>query len=184
MSNEELIIRRQFSLPIRARIYQTVGIFIAGIGILWSLTSLPLAINYIVRPLSLSLAFIVSGTLQLLGEPVRQIGIVVTSSAVQLEITPACTGLYQIVVLITGLLAWTGTSGEKRRGIVIGFSLMMGINIIRIISIYYCALFIPDWVPFIHGVVWEGLMVLLVPLFWMMWARRLSTNPEPGSKGI
>jgi exosortase/archaeosortase family protein len=176
MSNEEIIIHSKFGLPIRTRIYQTVGIFVAGIGILWALTRLPLVIDYLVRPLSISLAFIVSGILQLLGEPVSQIGIFVSSSAVQLEITPACTGLYQIVVMITGLLAWTGTSGEKRRGIVIGFSLLMGINIIRIISIYYCALLIPEWVTFIHGVVWEGVMVLLVPVYWMWWVRRISVD--------
>jgi len=174
MSHEEIIIRRQFGLPVRTRIYHTAGIFVAGIGILWALTSLPLAIDYLVRPLSNSLAFIISGILQLLGEPVHQFGIVVSSSAVQLEITPACTGLYQIIILITGLVAWTGTSGEKRRGIIIGFSLLMGINIIRILSIYYCALYIPDWVPFIHGVIWEGVMVLLVPIFWMWWVKNIS----------
>jgi exosortase/archaeosortase family protein len=171
MSNEELIIRNQFGLPIRTRIYQTVGIFIAGIVSLWALTSLPLVIDYLIEPLSISLAWLIAGMLQLVGEPVHQIGSVINSSAVNLEITPACTGIYQIVVLIAGILAWSDKARDRKRGIVIGISLLMSMNIIRIISIYYSALIIPEWVPFFHGVLWEGAMVLLVPVFWMWWVR-------------
>lgn len=172
--SEELIINRHFGIPIRNRIYRTAGIFIAGTGILWTLINLPWAIAYLIDPLTLSLAWIVTVILQTLGEPVFQIGSVVTSSAVNLEITPACTGLYQSVVLIAGILAWSNTVRERTRGIVSGILILMSINIFRIISIYYSALTIPQWVPFIHGVFWEGVMVLLVPLIWMYWVRTLS----------
>ena len=172
--SEELIINRNFGIPIRNGIYRTAGIFIAGTGILWTLINLPWAIAYIIDPLTLSLAWIVTVILQTLGEPVYQIGIVVTSPAVNLEITPACTGLYQIVVLIAGILAWSNTVRERTRGIVSGILILMSINIFRIISIYYSALTIPQWVPFIHGVFWEGVMVLFVPVFWMYWVRTIS----------
>ena len=170
--SEELIIRRQFDSPIRSRIYQTAGIFIMGIGVLWALASIPWALDYLIKPLSLGLAWIMTSILQLVGEPVSQTGIFITSPAVNLEITPACTGLYQTIVLIAGILAWSNTGRERWRGIAIGASILMGINIFRIISIYYSALIIPDWVPFIHGVFWEGVMVLLVPIFWMIWVYR------------
>jgi len=179
MISDELIIRQQIGLPIRTRIYQTAGIFITGIGILWALSSLPWVITYIITPLSLSLAWIVTGILQLFGEPVSQIGVVVNSPAVNLEITPACTGIYQIVVLITGILAWSSTARERWRGIAVGTIILMGINIFRITSIYYSALIIPEWVPFFHGVFWEGVMVLLVPVFWMFWVKTISGDP-PG----
>ena len=172
--SEELIINRNFGIPIRNGIYRTAGIFIAGTGILWTLINLPWAIAYIIDPLTLSLAWIVTVILQTLGEPVFQIGSVVTSPVVNLEITPACTGLYQTVVLIAGILAWSNTVRERTRGIVSGILILMSINIFRIISIYYSALTIPQWVPFIHGVFWEGVMVLLVPLIWMYWVRTIS----------
>jgi exosortase/archaeosortase family protein len=174
MMNKELIINGQFDLPIRSRIYQTAGIFIAGMGVLWALTSLTWADEYFIKPLSISLAWIVTVLLQLLGEQVHQLGIFIKSPEANLEITPACTGLYQSVILITGILAWSITGRERWRGIVVGTVVLMGINIFRIISIYYSELIIPDWVPFIHGVFWEGIMVLLVPLFWMYWVKGIS----------
>jgi exosortase/archaeosortase family protein len=172
MSNQ-LIINRHFAIPIRKEIYRTAGIFIAATGILWGLTNLPWAMAYLIDPLSISLARIVTAILQTLGEPVYQIGIVVNSPAVNLEITAACSGLYQMVVLSAGILAWPSTARERMRGILLGTLLLMSINMFRIISIYYCALTIPEWVPFFHGVLWEGVMVLLVPFFWIYWVRAI-----------
>jgi exosortase/archaeosortase len=142
--SEELIISRQFDSPIRSRIYQTAGIFITGIGILWALTTLPWAIENFIKPLSIGLASIVTALLQLLGEPVHQVGIFINSPAANLEITPACTGLYQSIVLIAGILAWSSTGRERWRGIAVGASILMGINIFQIISIYYSAVIIPE----------------------------------------
>jgi exosortase/archaeosortase family protein len=175
--SEELTLSRQSDVPIRSKIYQTAGIFIAGISILWGLISLPWASTYIIDPLSLSLAWITTTLLNLFGESVHQIGVFVNSPAVNLEITPACTGIYQIVVLIAGIVAWSGTVREGWRGVAIGTLILMGFNIVRIISIYYSALIIPRWVPFLHEVFWEAVMVLLIPVFWMYWVKHMSGNP-------
>jgi exosortase/archaeosortase family protein len=177
MSNEELIIRRKFEIPIRSRIYQTAGIFVAGIGILWGITSLPWAIEYILEPFSLSTTWLVTMLLELFGEPVFQDGLFVRTNFINLEITPASTGIYQIVILCIGIFAWTGRIRNSWRGIGIGVLILLCANLLRIISIYYSTLLIPDWLPFIQGVFWEGILVLLVPLFWMYWVKKGNSDP-------
>lgn len=177
MITEELIVNRQFGIPIRTRIYRTAGIFIAGIGILWGVTNLPWAVEYLIEPLSKIMAGFITGVLKLFGEPVTRVGMVINSPFASLEITPACTGIYQIVVLSAGIFAWSSTGRERWRGVSIGVLMLMSVNILRIISIYYSALIIPDWVPFIHSVFWEGIMVLLVPVFWMYWVHRNERQP-------
>ena len=172
--NTELTIHPSHDYPIRNGIYRTAGIFIACTGILWALINLSWIITYLIEPLSSSLAWIVTAILQLLGQPVHQMGLFVNSPLINLEVTPVCTGIFQIVVLIGGLVAWSTSGRERVRGIVIGTSLLMGINIFRIISIYFSAIIIPDWVPLIHGVFWEVVMVLFVPLFWIYWVNRIS----------
>jgi len=172
--NTELTISRTQDYPIRNGIYKTGGIFIACSGILWALINIPLIITYLIEPLSLSLAWIVSMLLNLLGQPVNQMAFFINSPVINFEVTPVITGIYQIVVLVGGLVAWSTSGRERVRGILIGTSLLMSINIFRIISIYFSALIIPDWVPFIHGVFWEGVLVLFVPLFWIFWVNRTS----------
>ena len=177
MSNEELIIRRKFEIPIRTRIYQTAGIFVAGIGILWGITSLPWANEYLLEPLTFFTTWIVTGLLYLLGEPVFQDDLFIRTNILNLEITPTLTGIYQIVILSVGIFAWSGKVRKSLRGIGIGILILVVANLLRNMCIYYCTLTYPDWLPFIQGVFWEGVMVLLVPLFWMYWFKRESSNP-------
>jgi exosortase/archaeosortase family protein len=177
MSNEELIIRQRFEIPIRTRIYQTAGIFVAGIGILWGVSSIPWAIEHLLEPLTIGTTWLVTVLLQLFGEPVFQDGLFVKNNFVNLEITPASTGIYQIVIFSVGIIAWSGTAGKSWHGIGIGVFILLGANLLRIISVYYINSIYPDWLPFIQGVFWEGVMVLLVPILWMYWVKRISGDP-------
>ena len=170
--NTEITISRSHESPIRSGIYRTAGVFIVCTGILWALINISVMITYLMEPLSISLAWVVSFLLKLMGQPVHQAGAFITSPLINLEVTAACTGVYQIVVLIGGLFAWSTTGKERNHGIVMGVIVLMSINIIRLVSIYYFALYIPDWVPFFHSVFWEGVVVLFVPLFWIIWANR------------
>jgi exosortase/archaeosortase family protein len=176
MSNKELVINQQFGTPIRTRLYQTAGIFVAGIGIMWGMASLSWTIEHIIDPISLNLAWVVSGILQLLGEPVQQVGAMIQGPFGDLEITAAGTGIYQIIILSAGVLAWTKIAKERWYGIALGIFILMVINMIRILSIYASTLIIPDWLPFIEGVFWQGVMVLSVPLYWMYWVTKKSSS--------
>jgi len=176
--NTELTITRTQDYPIRNGIYRTAGIFIVCTGILWVLINISWIITYLIEPLAFSLVWMVSAMLELLGQPVYQRGFFLNSPVINFEVTPAFTGIYQIVVLIGGLIAWSTSGRERLQGILIGTSLLMSINIFRIISIYFSALIIPEWVPLIHGVFWEGVMVLFVPLFWIYWVNRSSKYPK------
>jgi exosortase/archaeosortase family protein len=169
----ELTIRQSEDYPIRNGIYRTAGIFIACTGILWAMINISFFITYLIEPFSLILAGIVTTILQLLRQPVYQMGSFINSPMINLEITPACTGIYQIIVLIGGLIASSSSGRERTRGIVTGSIVLMLLNIFRIVSIYYCALILSQWVPFIHGVFWEGVMVLFVPLFWIYWVSKI-----------
>jgi len=172
--NTELTIPRSHEYPIRSGIYRTAGIFIVCTGVLWTLINVSWVITYLMEPLSISQAWVVSFLLKLVGQPVHQTGLFINSPLMNLEVTPSCTGIYHFVVLIGGLLAWSTTRSERNRGIIAGIIALISINIIRLVSIYYCALYITDWVPFFHGVFWEGVMVLFVPIFWIYWVNRIS----------
>jgi len=172
MSNEELIVHQQFGIPIRNRLYQTAGIFVAGIGIMWGMSSISWTIEYILNPIAFNLAWAVSWMLQLVGEPVQQIGTIIKAPSGDLEITAAGTGIYQIIILSAGILAWSTTAKERWYGIAIGIFILMVINFIRILTIYASTLIIPDWLPFIEGIFWQGVMVLSVPVYWMYWVTK------------
>jgi exosortase/archaeosortase family protein len=171
--SENLLIRQQSGIAIRYQIYRSTMIFLVVFGSMWLLLKLSWVIVYLVDPLASNQARLVTAMLQLLGEPVYQAGRVVGSPLFNLEITPACTGLYQLLVLIAAILSWPATVRQWVWGLVLGSCILMAINLFRIVSIYYTALAIPLLLPFIHAVLWEGLMFILILLIWVYWQQRL-----------
>jgi exosortase/archaeosortase family protein len=174
--SEKLYTHRRFGILISNRIYRSAWIFIAATAIFWLLLHSLLVNACLIDPLALSLARLVSSSLQAVGEPVFQVGAVIVSPAINMEITPACTGLYQIMVLSAGILAWSAPLRKQVFGIVFAALIIMSINTIRIFSIYYSALIISHWVAFIHGVLWEVIMIFLIPLTWLYWVRTISAG--------
>ena len=172
--NEKIVIKQRSDFWTINKIYRTAFIFIMLLSVFILIINLPPIRNHVVNSATLILAWITTVILHTLGEPVFQIGYVVSSPAINMEITLTCTGLYQVAVLIAGILVWPATTGERRQGIIIGSFFLTSVNILRIISIYYSAVFVPDWVPFIHAVFWEIVMILFVPLIWFIWIRTTS----------
>ena len=166
----KLITHPPFAFVRGLRVFRIIGIFVSGIGIFFVLLQSSWILDHVVGPLAVSLAWVVQGILSVLGEPVYQSGSCVASTAVSMEITPACTGLYQIAFLISAILSWPATAWKRWHGIAAGVITLLTLNIIRLLSIYFCALTFPAAIPFLHDLLWETLMILFVPLIWLSWA--------------
>ena len=50
-------------------------------------------------------------------------------------------------------------------------------NVVRIMGIFYVGVYAPQWLPLIHDVVGEALMILLVLLMWLIWSRKMVMSP-------
>jgi exosortase/archaeosortase family protein len=147
-------------------------------------TNLPWAIENLLEPFSAGLAWLVNGILQLFGEPVLQAGLIIKGSSAHMKITPADTGIFQIVILSTVILAWVNNARNKWLGVFYGIVILTAVNVLRIITIYYCTLTIPDWIPFIEGIFWQGIMVLFVPLYWMYWITKKAHHTDKQTSEI
>ena len=148
-------------------------IFICGTAIFLILIQLPVIRHYLLTPLAFALAWLLNGILTVLGEPVHQLGTLIIGPAINMEITPACTGLYQISFLWIAILSWPAPGSKRLSGFVHGALFLLILNIFRIISIYYGALLFPSWIPFFHDIFWEGVMILMVPFVFLMWMKHL-----------
>jgi len=150
-----------------------LGIFICGTAIFLMLLQLPVIRHYLLTPLAFALAWLLNGILTVLGEPVYQFGTLIIGPAINMEITPACTGLYQITFLWITIISWPAADSKRLSGFMHGSLFLIILNIFRIISIYYGALLFPSWIPFFHDIFWEGVMILMVPFIWLMWLNHL-----------
>lgn len=86
-----------------------------------------------------------------------------------------CNGVEAIIILVSAMLAFPARWQEKLTGIAVGFLCVQGLNLVRIISLYYLGNWNRTWFDWFHLYIWQALIVvdaLVVFLIWLSWVRR------------
>lgn len=87
-----------------------------------------------------------------------------------LEIASTCSGLSFLSLLGAAILVFTTSIRNKVIGVVIGIILVLLLNLVRIISLYFTIAYQPEWFLWIHLYVAPTLMIILCCLFFAGWA--------------
>ncbi len=125
----------------------------------------------------------VSGSmLRILGEKnVSVLGRSIVGRAA-LSIERGCDAIHPSLLFISAVLASPVAFRKKLLGMLIGTVVLMFINLIRILSLYYVQWLYPAAFDMMHLEVWQFLFIVLALVFWVIWARR-AIKPEaaPGT---
>lgn len=87
------------------------------------------------------------------------------------DITIGCTGLLPAAVLVVAILASPATLGSKQRGLVVGVPLLLTVNLLRLVHLFYLGIHAPHHFVLAHTLLWEGTMVLFTFVTWLLWTR-------------
>ncbi len=116
---------------------------------------------------------IVSGwLLNLFGEGVRVSGAGVMGQNCSLQIKHGCDAIFPSALFVAAVLASPLRFRLKIPGILVGTVVLLSINLVRIVSLYYVRLYIPEWFHIMHVDVWQPAFIILALLFWIIWALR------------
>lgn len=98
-----------------------------------------------------------------------------------LNIKRGCDASGPIALFVAGVLAFIGSWRSKIIGIILGVTLLIILNFVRIITLFFIQHYLPDLFHFIHVDVWQALFVfisLILWIVWMEWATRPSTRSK------
>jgi exosortase/archaeosortase family protein len=87
------------------------------------------------------------------------------------EIALGCTGLLPVAVLIVAILASPGSGAAKRRGVLVAVPVVLAVNLLRLVHLFYVGVHSPGLFALAHSVLWEGAMVLVTFAAWLVWMR-------------
>jgi exosortase/archaeosortase family protein len=180
MSPGSVALQRVLPVPHR-ELYSVVGALVFWLCVLLSLVTHPWVIDTFTNRLALGLSYLLAFLLQLLGNDIERVGVIIRHGSFGMEITHKCTAVYQIAVLCAGMLAYRSSLHHKAIGILCGICVISSANIIRIVAIYHVGVCAPGWIPFVHNVLGEITMIALVLVIWFLWANRIS-RVVPGGK--
>lgn len=86
------------------------------------------------------------------------------------DISIGCTGLLPATVLAVAILASPGTRGAKQRGLLVGVPLVLAVNLLRLVHLFYIGVHTPGRFVLAHEFLWEGTLVLFTFATWLVWS--------------
>jgi exosortase/archaeosortase family protein len=145
----------------------------------------------VLEPLAGGMAALIQGMLQGIGIAAQRAGTMLyVPGGFAYDITIGCTGLVPAAVLAVAILASPATRGARQRGLLVGIPLVLAVNVLRLIHLFYIGIYAPRYFVLAHTIVWEGALVLFTFATWLVWARwaegqgaRLASPPSSWIKG-
>ncbi len=130
----------------------------------------------LVIPWTATLARISAGLLQTFDPDVHAYGVVIQSlkNGFGVSIQPGCNGVEACIILIAAMLAFPAPWKYKLAGIGIGIAAVQGVNIVRVISLFYLGQWNMKVFEFAHLYLWQALIMLDVLVVWLLWVRFLA----------
>jgi len=144
----------------------------------------PWAQTWFVTPWTNALAAISADIVKLFDSQVLAEGKVLESarSGFAVSIEAGCNGVEATLVLVAAILAFPASWQRKLAGLAIGIVAVQGLNVIRVISLFYLGQWSQDAFEFAHQYVWQALIMLDVLVIWLLWVRtvpRAMPSPVP-----
>lgn len=103
-------------------------------------------------------------------------------SGFRFRIVYGCTGIVPMAIVVSSLLFLPVSFRQRLAGIVVGAGLILGINLLRIVGLYYVRANYPDSFDFAHDWVGQGLLILTTVGLLLYWihvsARSIDQKPR------
>ena len=111
-------------------------------------------------------------TLNLFGAGVNTNGTIVASDRFAYNIVAECTAVGPLILFLGAVVAYPAGLRSKATGAGLGLLIIGGLNVVRLVSLFYIGTYAPRQLDVAHLLVWQGAMILSVVMLWLFWVRR------------
>ncbi|WP_020560365.1 exosortase H [Thiofilum flexile] len=148
--------------------------------VLFVLEMLTVTQTYIILPWTSLLASLSAFVLGLLDPHVSASGKVIASTLkpFAISIEPGCNGVEAMIILIAAILVFPATWLQRAKGLFWGILAIQGLNLVRIISLFYLGQWNEVWFEWAHLYLWQALIMLDALLVFLIWVRYLSKSAQ------
>src|SRR4029077_1901675 len=156
--------------------------FIALQVVLFAAELTPWVQQFLVVPWTNALAAISASLVTLFDPNVAATGKVIRSTVngFAVSIEAGCNGIEATIVLVAAIFAFPAPWRERFIGLVAGIVAVQGLNIVRVISLFYLGQWNMQLFEWAHLYVWQALIMLDVLVVWLVWVRLLPGSDRGG----
>jgi exosortase/archaeosortase family protein len=104
-------------------------------------------------------------------EAVREGNVIVHPQGFAYQIYYSCTAFIPILSLIVSILAYPGPFRAKWPGIAAGVFILLVLNLVRLVHLFYVGIHHPARFEYVHHMLWENFLILMIIVLWFGWVR-------------
>jgi exosortase H (IPTLxxWG-CTERM-specific) len=158
-----------------ARAYVT---FFVCIVVFYTLLRTSIMREFIGQPLARAFASIGGFVLNLLALKATASGTSLQVEGFAVRIDDVCTGIFIVAIYLSAVLAYPSRAKEKLKGLLLGASAILFLNLIRVVSLMYIGRYFPAFFETAHLLVWQSLIIFAALLVWLYWTQRFVGVPQ------
>jgi exosortase H (IPTLxxWG-CTERM-specific) len=107
-----------------------------------------------------------------------------TASGSGVAIEAGCNGVEACIMLAAAMLAYPAGARCKLAGLLLGSLAIQGLNLLRIISLFYLLEWSTAAFEFAHLYLWQALIMLDVVVVWLVWLRWATRTQVQCAAGV
>lgn len=94
------------------------------------------------------------------------------SPTFSISVAPGCSPIPPLILYGAAVLAFPARLPSKLRGLLGGAVLLVGVNTVRLASLFVIGRSAPAYLDLMHGFIWQLLLVAATLALWLLWVRR------------
>ena len=157
--------------------------FVVALGAFYLLVAIRPVNDRVVVPFTEFLVNVSSVLLAALGERTRSLGTVIQSPAFAVDVKNGCNGIEAALLLIAAMLAFPASAKRRVVGIAAGLALIQGVNLFRIVSLFWLGVHHRDVFELFHAAVWQTALILLAVGIFLAWSRGAVGGGQSEARG-
>ena len=156
------------------------GRFLLLFFVLLVLFEVPLLLRpvdeHVVQPFTRGIAVVSAALLNGLGQATTVSGTTILGRCFSVNINNGCNGLEATLFLLAAVLAFPATPKQKTIAAVAGVSLIQGVNLVRVVTLFLTGCYRRDWFDAMHLAIWQTIVFAVAIFYFAYWTRR--ATPE------
>jgi exosortase H (IPTLxxWG-CTERM-specific) len=142
---------------------------------LFTLEILQPAEKHVILPFTSFIADVSAWIIQLFDDNVTSVSNVIRdkTSGFGVRIERGCNGVEALIILFAAIFAFPAPIKNKLVGFTIGFFAIQGLNMVRIVSLFYLGQWNQVAFEWFHLYLWQALIILDALVVWLIWLRTL-----------
>lgn len=156
--------------------WRFIALFVVVLAVLFGIEKLNPVQAAVIHPWTSFLAWFSAALMTVFDADVISHGRIIQSQATGfgVSIEAGCNGVEAVIILMAGMVAFPAPLRLKVIGVLIGLVAVQGVNILRVISLYYLGKWDKEVFDFAHLYLWQALIMLDVLLVWLLWIRAVA----------